>query len=251
MSLLSNVANVAFASSIPMDLILGTYTGSLASPAPAASPFTKTTASVTITTNIAEKTFFQGIFSTDGGTTWLDFNAQIPNTTNPTNIALQTQMMYGYSQAGSLVLSADNWSYYNGTTTTSAAYTFLYKVVIFALPGQGNVTPQPVVNPLNFSTKYNYQKIARDSGPAAISLGIGTTTVNVTHNLGYIPKIRHYIDNFSFAATSNLYDFGYFASNYTLFNCSIDTTKVSYFFDNSGGAGPMTFNLYTRIYYDS
>lgn len=161
-------------------------------------------------------------------------------------------MMYGRSKAGTLTLTADNWSYYNGVGTTSAAYTFLYKVVIFARPGQGDITPQPVVQELNFSTAYNYQKIKRDSGPAAISIPAGATAnVDVTHDLGYIPKIRHYIENFSYAATTDLYDFGYFASQYILFNCSIDTTKVRYFFDNSGGAGAMTFNIYTRIYYDS
>lgn len=250
MSLLDHVADVAFASSIPTDLILGTYTGTIISPAPAATPFTKTTTELAITTNIPESTFFQGIFSIDGGTTWVDFNGQIPNLTTPSMAALQTQMMYGHSAPGTLTLAADNWSYYNGTTTTSAPYTFLYKVVIFARPGQGDITAQPVVNPLNFSTAYNYQKISRDSA-ASITIPVGTATVNVSHNLGYVPKIRHYIENLSVAPTTDLYDFGYFASSDTRFNCSIDTTTVHYFFDNSDGVGDMTAKLYTRIYYDS
>jgi hypothetical protein len=232
------------------DLILGTYSGSIFSPAPAATPFTHTSTSVTIPTNIPETTFFQGVFSTDGGTTWLDLNSQTPNLTAPGLAVLQTQVMYGHSVLNGLVLTADNWSYYNGTTTTSASYTFLYKVVIFARPGQGDVTPQPVVQKVNFNTKNNYQKISRDSA-ANITLPVGTVTVNVAHNLGYIPKIRHYIEDFSYGPTTGLYDFGFYASQYTLFNCSIDTTQVSYFFDNSTGTGPLTAKLYTRIYYDS
>lgn len=250
MALLDNVDKIAFASSIPSDLILGTYTGSFVAAAPATIPFTKTSTNFTINTGISEKTFFLGIFSTDGGTTWVDFNSNIPNISNPSVVALQTQMLYGRSKPNTLVLTADNWSYYNGSTTTSAAYTFQFKVVVYARPDQGNVTPQPVTQSLNFSTVYNYQKIFRDS-VFPFTLPIGTSTLTLTHNLGYIPKIRGYIDNFSYATdTAALYDFGYFSSQ-TLFDLYIDTTSVKYFFDNSSGVGNMTGTIYTRIYFDS
>lgn len=252
MSLLDHVQDVAFSSSIPTDLILGTYTGSVVAPAPAAIPFTKTSTSVTISTSIAEKTFFQGIFSTDGGVTWIDFNGQIPNNTNPATVALQTQMMYGRSVAGSLILTADNYSYFNGFITTVAAYTFLYKVVIFASPDQGDVTAQNVINPLNFDSRYNYQKISRDSVfPFSFPAG-GTSSANIVHNLGYIPKVRSFVDNFSYLPGNiSLYDFGYFMSEYLIFQMYISTTTLTYFIDNTAGVSPITGTLYTRIYYDN
>lgn len=242
-----------FDSLLATDRILGTYTGTINSPAPAAIAFTKTSTSTTITTNIPERTFFQGIFSIDGGVTWLDFNSQIPNITVPSRPALQTQMLYGYSLEGSLVITADNWSYYNGTTTTSASYLFVYKVALFARPNQGDITAQPVVQPLNFNTKYNYQKISRDS-VGSVTIPTTTATITITHNLGYIPKIRHYVDNFIYSGLggNNLYDLGYFASQFVGINVYIDTTTVYYFIDNSYvGSVPITTTFYTRIYYDS
>jgi hypothetical protein len=251
MSLLDHVQDVAFAASIPTDLILGTFTGSLFSPAPAATSTQKTTVSTTVITNIPEKTFFQGIFSTDNGVTWLDFNSNIVNKTNPSFVGLQTQMMYGTSLPGSLVLYADNWTYYNGTGYTSASYTFLYKVVLFAQKGQGDVTPQPVRQPLNFSARYNYQKIFKDS---IFPFNFPNITVDavINHNLGYIPKVRTYVDNFSFADhPTALYDFGYFLSQYNIFQLYMDENTIHYFIDNSLNSGNISGTLYTRIYYDS
>lgn len=255
MALIDNVNDVAFASSIPTDLILGSYTGTLSATAPGLGFPQRTQTSTTVATGIEEKTFFQGIFSTDGGTTWLDFNSNIPNNTNPSFVGLQTQMMYGYIKSGSLIVAADNWNYYNGIGYSSAAYTFTYKVVLFARPSQGNITPQPVTQARNFSSFYNYQKIFRDS-TFDFSLPVGTSTAILTHGLGYVPKIRTYVDNFYAGGlvstdTAALYDFGYFLSQYTIFQLYISTTTITYFIDNTGGAGPMTGTLYTRIYYDT
>lgn len=251
MSLLDHVKDVAFAASIPTDMILGTFTGSLFSAAPSPTSTQKTTTTTAIATGIPEKTFFQGIFSTDNGVTWVDFNSNIVNSTNPSFVGLQTQMMYGRSAPGTLTLSADNWTYYNGTGYTSASYTFLYKVVLFARKDQGNVTPQPVAQQLAFSARYNYQKIFRDS-IFPFSFAVGTTTAVLTHGLGYIPKVRSYVDNFSFADnTVSLYDFGYFLSQYNIFQLYMDETTVKYYIDNSSGSVPLTGTLYTRIYYDT
>lgn len=250
MALLDNISQIAFTSLIPTDLILGTYTGSLLSTAPTATLFpAKTTSSATIATGIPEKTFFQGVFSTDNGVTWVDFNSNKVLTLG-TFANLQTQMMYGVSQAGTLTLNADNWNQTaNGSSYTANAYTFLYKVVLFAMPGQGNVTPQLVGQATNFNAKYNYQKIFRDS-KFDFNLPIGTTSSVITHNLGYIPKIRTYVNDLSFHTSTGLYDFGYFISQYTIFQITITTTKITYFIDNSSGATNMTGTMYTRIYYD-
>jgi hypothetical protein len=251
MSLLDHVKDVAFAASIPTDMILGTFSGSLFASAPSPTTIQKTTTTTSIATGIPEKTFFQGVFSTDNGVTWVDFNSNIVNNTNPSFVGLQTQMMYGKSSIGTLTLSADNWTYYTGSGYTSASYTFLYKVVLFRRPNQGNVTPQPVAQPLNFSARYNYQKIFRDS-VFPFDFAIGTTTATITHGLGYIPKVRSYVDNFSFADDIvSLYDFGYFLSQYNTFQLYMDEMTVNYYIDNSSGLSALTGTLYTRIYYDT
>ncbi len=249
MSLLDNVADVAFASSIPTDLILGTFTGSLSSPATATTLFPdKTTTSVVIPTSISEKTFFQGVFSTDGGTSWVDFNGN-KSVLLGTFANLQTQFMYGVSSAGALTLYADNWNRTsNGVNYTASAYTFMYKVVLFAMPGQGDITPQTVTQQRNFSSFTNYQKIFLDS-TYTFDVPIANTSLVITHGLGYIPKMRTYVNDFSYHTSTGLYDFGYFMSTYVIFQITITNDTITYTMDNSGGGAHLTGTLYTRIYY--
>jgi hypothetical protein len=250
MALLDHVKDIAFASRIPVDQILGTFSGSLSVNATSTTTFPdKVSASTTVTTNIPERTFFQGVFSTDNGVTWVDFNSnrsiQLGGFAN-----LQTQMVYGRSLPGQLVITGDNWNRTSdGITFTASPVTFLFKVVLFAMPGQGNITPQPAAQQRNFNSQLNYQKIFTDT-PANFSWPIGATTATLNHNLGYVPKYRLYISNFSFAADNTaLYDFGYFVSQYTIFQAWSDNNTLSLYFDNSSGAGPMTGTIYVRIYY--
>lgn len=246
-----DATKIQFGSMFATDQILGTYTGTLNVAAPASAAFAqKATANTTITTNIPEKTFFQGIFSIDGGVNWVDFNSNKAVTLG-SFANLQTQVMYGYSKAGSLTLVADNWSQTsNGSSFSGSAYTFQYKVVIFARPGQGDVTPQPVTQQRSFSSKYNYQKIFRDS-VFPFSFPVGTSTATLTHNLGYIPKFRSYVDNMSSNVpdTTALVDFGYLVYTYVAFQIYMDTTTINYSINN-GGTSAITGTLYTRIYFD-
>lgn len=251
MSLLDNVQNIAFASSIPTDLILGTYTGSISVAAPTATTYSqKQSASATVATGIPERTFFQGVFSTNNGSTWVDFNSNVPVTLG-SFANLQTQMMYACSKPNSIVINVDNWNKTaDGINYTASAYMFLYKIVLFAKPGQGDIIPQPVTQQQNFTSFTNYQKIFKDS-IYNFTLPVGTSTSTITHNLGYIPKLRSYIENFSYADdTAAIYDFGYFVSQYVAFQAYMDTTTIKYFVNN-GGISPMTGTLYTRIYYDA
>jgi hypothetical protein len=128
----------------------------------------------------------------------------------------------------------------------------MYKVVLFARPGQGNITTQSLAQPLNFSARYNYQKIKFDS-TYDFSFPSGTSTATLNHGLGYIPKIRSYIDNFSSGSSPDstaLMDFGYFLSQFTAFQLYMDTNNIYYTVNNSG-VSSLTGTLYTRVYYDS
>lgn len=50
----------------------------------------------------------------------------------------------------------------------------------------------PIQN-AQFSTAFNYQKIAMDDSLTQ-NIGIGTTDVTILHNLGYIPSVRVWYD---------------------------------------------------------
>lgn len=250
MALLDNIDQVAWTSLVQSDLILGTFTGSVAVPAPTTALFpNKVTGSTTIATGINEKTFFQGVFSVDGGVTWCDFNSNV-TLTSGSFVNLQTQMMYGASSVGTLTLYADNWTQTsNGINYSGSAYTFQYKVVLFAKPDQGDVTPQPVTQQRNFSSFYNYQKIYRDY-TSNFSYAVGASTGVITHGLGYVPKVRMYVDNFSPASnTSALYDLGYYLSQFVKYQVYLDSTTINFYIDNSAGVAPITGTLYARVYY--
>lgn len=46
---------------------------------------------------------------------------------------------------------------------------------------------------ISFSSLFNYQKLAFNTSQTE-SVGVGTTTVTISHNLGYIPSIRVWYD---------------------------------------------------------
>jgi hypothetical protein len=248
MSLLTNIQNAILSSTVPIDQILGTYTGSFASPSPAA-PGLPVLSSAVITTNIPETTFFKGIFSTDGGTTWNDFNAQTPIYAG--GLTLQTVQVYGKSAVGSFtVYSSNAWI---GSVNNVVV---LYKVVIFAKPNQGNVTPQPFGTNTVFDSRLNYQKIAVDNVLSVTEAAFGSGSYTTAHNLGYVPKVRGYLEyavgaTYSLSTGVGLYDIGYITQSDTLQSVTMDTVNVTVNHNNSGNAVPNVFTLYTRIYYDA
>jgi hypothetical protein len=243
-----------FHSGYKIDQILGTYTGSLYNPAPAANPFTCNTVSVDISTNINDTTFFQGIYSINGGGTWNDLNCHIPNLSTPSVPAFQTQTMYARSLPNILRLYSDNWSYYNGSTTTSSDYTFLYKVIIFAKSNQGLVTPQPIGSKFHFNSAYNYQKIAVDDVRTVTIPNTGTnTTISVPHNLNYIPKVRSFMENWIDGMGTlqpGLVDWGWWSSASLADNWRLDTNNVYYDTIASAFGANQTMTFHTRVYFD-
>jgi hypothetical protein len=57
-----------------------------------------------------------------------------------------------------------------------------YKVVFFAKPNQGAITPLATGEILRYSSKFNYQKIYKQ--------GTASPGATIAHNLGYVPKVR-------------------------------------------------------------
>ncbi len=232
MSLTDNAANVYFASSLLIDKIIGTYSGSFVLNSSGVAGGTNTV-NEAITTNIPETTFFQGIYSIDNGVNWNGFgtiNDHVQDT-DPLTDSQGSYLVEGLSQSGTFTVRGTNSS--TGGATLFFNYTVLYKVALIAKSDQGDIDPQPTGANTLFDSRLNYQKIAVDNKSA--SSGTNQTVI-VAHNLGYIPKVR------VFRETSGILRGGGFNFNNKV---NITETIVSTLI-----AGTVTCDLYTRIYYD-
>lgn len=227
----TNIKNIHFASNLQVDKILGTFTGTLTSPSPSASPETTL---ISVSTGIVDTVFFKGIYSIDGGTTWNDFenkNYDLP----PSTFFAYLQIYGRFNVAnGNMDIIANNYTF----LTTPTAYTIIYKVALIGSPDTGAITPQPIGSNIYFNSNYNYQKIYLDHSE---SISISTSqTFTIAHNLGYIPKIRSFIKT---STNVVLETFNY------LHDISIDEDNV--YITLWGGISGINGTLYVRIYYDS
>lgn len=238
--------DIYFSSEIPIDKILGTFEGSFS--IGTGSPFAEV--NDTFVTNIPETTFYQGIYSTDGGTTWIDLGSYIGRTTDITVI--------GISSLGSFTIKSRNFG--------ASGFDVQYKVALIAKPGQGSITPQPIGDDIVFNTEFNYQKILSDES-SSISVANGSDYIEtIPHNLGYIPKVRAFIEipsSFGSYTTAGLYEFLTFANASLSQTTSPDASaehKSGVYLDNSNvyvgignkaGVGTLNGTLYVRTYYDA
>lgn len=199
-----------------IDQILGTYSGSLTISG-TGSTFTFVTYDISAHT-LGEKCFVKGIISFDSGTSWQDAGwiGRIP--VSP----FQSSIIIPAVSDGNVLIGASN----NGV-----AFGIMYKLFIFARPGQGPQNPPstPVLNKTTFSSKYNYQKIAFD---------VSTFSSSFAHNLGYIPKV-------SIFGTFTLNGVDVIAPNVSNDPSYVSATSVS----TSSVAAPGYPN-YFRVYHD-
>lgn len=229
-----------------VDQIIGTFTDSFSVRAPTALEGT-ITVTTAFNTNINESTFFKGIYSVDGGTTWNDFQSyQVvrPNTSTP---AFPMQL-YGRSNANVFTISADNsWDY---TAGTSYSYSVIYKVALIAKPTQGTITPQPNANISYFKSGDNYQKVLFDFHEDFSVAPFGTHTFSFPHNLGRIPIVRIYRETTNSEdpvfAPSGLYQAarGGFSNHY------ITTTDIFYTYTAVNSVANDIGTVFARVYAD-
>jgi hypothetical protein len=166
-----------------IDQIIGTTSGSftVAAPTAVAGYLTNTQS---FNTQFNDSCFFQGIFSTNGGTTWNDFGVYQPNLTTPGEPVLQTVTCQGYMQGETFIAVGKNW--YDNVHSTSATYTIEYKVVFFAKNTQEILEPLSSVLDLFYTSAVNFQKVF-STGEFNSSTSSSTS---ITHDLGYAPKAR-------------------------------------------------------------
>jgi hypothetical protein len=185
-----NLSAASFVSSVPIDKVIGIVTGtvSVGAPSSGAPDFGTKSATDTRAHGFGDNCYFQGIFSTDNGTTWNDFGCMTPNLTSA-NPVFQTLDTNATVDTTNVTVKVTN--YYDSVHSTSTAYTVLYKVFLLAKPNMAQpVTPIAVSEPASLNSQFKYQKIfAQDKLNLTVAFG-SSGSVSVAHNLGYIPNVR-------------------------------------------------------------
>lgn len=196
----------------------------------------------TLNTAINDTTLYVGVFSIDESADYQNLGTL--NNDNSPVIGLAA-----VSQANGLLLY-----YWN---SDSVSHTLSYEVALIAKSTQGFITPQLVGNDIYInSVSNNYQKIAFEPVQLISVTGGGSastpviTTIGVSHNLGYFPTVRAFIDNGTKLTDVLFYPFGVLLGTSGI-TCvtSIGATNVTFTFSNPN-SGAQTYNLTTRIYYD-
>lgn len=186
-NLLANYSKVEYTSYYQSDMIIGIHSGSFTVAAPSVG--SNTTNTDTFTTGFGTSCYFQGIFSTDGGTTWNDFGVYIPNLTTAGQPVFQTVTCRGYiTSSGVFTAVGINW--YDLVHSSGTSKTIQYKVAFFAKQNQGSISPLSYVQKAQFDSRLNVQKIYLRGTFAAST----TSNTTITHSLGYIPKVRSFFE---------------------------------------------------------
>lgn len=242
-NLIANIDKTAYSSVWDMDKIIGTGSGSFSVGAPTSSsgPISATD---TFSTPFGTTYYFQGIYSTDGGVTWNDFNAMIPDLTTPTAPVLQTIDVNGaVGSSGTFNVIAFN--YYDFAHSVGTARNILWKALFFSKNKQGPTTPLAIEDTKYFtSVERNYQKIAMKGEEAFnVTSGLGRS-LTIDHNLGYVPMVRAFYQQTTPAVRMDSPWAGY------RIEIRVTESQVIFYQDPNYSTVTATGNIEYRIYYD-
>lgn len=241
-NLIANVDKTAYTSVWDMDKIIGIAEGTINAAAPTPGPPVITQA--TSSTTFADTYYFQGIFSTDNGATWNDFNSMIPDLSTPGMPVFQTVNVFGaVGSSGTMNIVSVN--YYDSVHGTGTAKTILWKVIYISKNNQGNITPSIIGDITLFTSRLrNYQKIAL-KGEVAFNLMSGVAnSVTINHNLGYVPKIRYFYQELT--PTNRMVQ----PSSFYGIAAKISETQLIFDLPAAYSTYTGTGNIEYRIYYD-
>lgn len=214
-----------------------------------------TVASTSFPHGFGDSCYFQGIFTTNSGSTWNDFGAQTPNLAAP-NPQFQTVDVEAYSDGTNLYVQAVN--YYDVAHSTSSAYTVNYKVYALAKNTMAaKITPGATNAKLYYNSNYNFQKIFSKSNVGiSVSGGSSGSSATITHSLGYIPKVRaFFVDGSNEVFALNQWKplvTGGTWQTVPAIEAHMTTTTLIFFYDGTGlGAPTLSGTIEYRIYLDS
>lgn len=233
--------NAVIYSLAPIDNVLAIYPGSITIPAR-----TDPENTVTINTGLSASCFFQGVFTTDGKTTYNDIGGSefIPDPfATYTSFGLSAQ-----SGAGTITLTTST----NDTVTHSCNFF----IAAIAKPNQGlvdiNGPDRPAIQE-QLDSQRNYQKIyIPTETPVSHTVTTSATSSKaIAHNLGYRPSVRAFVE-----ISGQLYDafarpilvtVGFSTATVEV---RVDANNVTFFFINNTGVS-FDVVLYARVYYDA
>lgn len=213
-------------STLGTDQILKVYKGTDTIGA-APSIFVPTDKTTIIPSGYTAKTFFVGLFSVDNGVTW-------------NNIGVRAGDVDTFLTAddGTLELNMSNYAL--------AGKTVLYKIASIA-KDQDWIDPTFTDQDIQFSSLYNYQKIAVEDTQVLNIAPNTRPTITVNHNLGYIPQFRSWAD---FGFDGKLHDTGTLFKYDGYTQIEVSTTQVIFEISNIGNPNFNPMTIYTRVYYD-
>ncbi len=243
-NLAANYAKTAYTTAFDMDKIIAVKTGTIQVAAPTAiNNVTSTT--YTETGVFPERYYTKGIFSFDGGVTWNDMSAQVPDLTDPTQVVIQSCDCYTSigSSGGFNVIGR---SFYNFVAGTGTARRILFKVALIASNEMGMITPKILPVSTQFtSIDRQIQKIAlKGKVPFSIQSGVGNS-VTVSHNLGYVPRVSAYF-------VENPTGVGFLCNPWGTYGIDIrvTTTDVTFYLDADISFATIAGEIQYRIYYE-
>lgn len=228
-----------------IDQIIGITSGTLNITAPT-SGTSPTTATANFAHGFGDSAYFSGIFTADGGTTYNDFGAMIPVISLGFPV-FQTVDCNAVCDATNLTITASN--YYNFVTGTGTAATVSYKVYLFAKNTMASpVNPLATSETLQYSSGFNYQKVFM-RGTTNLTVASGTTgSTNVTHSLGYVPKVRAFRTNSASPSVLRPISEGLITDP----RVHITDQLLTFYADETGFGGVnLNTNIQYRIYLDS
>ena len=224
------------------DQIIGVFTNTLSLAAPT-SAGGYTSATDVRAHGFGDSAYFEGIFTTDGGTTWNTFGSQTPTLGAP---GPTFQTVDSFATVDITNVNVSIFNSYDYSHSIGNAYTVTYKIYLIAKNTMAKaIKPIATSNKLLYASKYNYQKIFL-KGTVALSVGAGTTGTStlITHNLGYVPKIRAYYYNLATSSTT-VNRFGQEPQT------QITSTTLQFYSDQSGFRTGINYSIDYRIYLDS
>lgn len=224
------------------DKIIGAFEGDLN--IPASGTFTIAQNTISHDTGFQESCLPIGIYSTNFGATWNDMGAIVPS-----GLSFQTEeCTASVSSTGIVTILGTNW-YDTGTGAGRPAKTVSYKVWLLAKKNQGRIAPLPIsAQPLYHSSRFNYQKIFVESVLSLTVVWGGIGSVSYTHNLGYIPNIRTWVND-SGTIRMNVTHSLLGGITFVAPEIRLDESKITFYLDNFFGEDYSEEFIF-RIYLD-
>jgi hypothetical protein len=200
----------------PLDQVIGILTGSLSVGASASATATKAT-------GLPDRMYFEGLWSRDGGASWIDMDGDyFSGVIAGSGIAVCTVSAVSYPD-GTMQISANNG--------IASVQNISYKLALIARVDQGDITPLPIARTYHYRSRQNYMKIWKQN---IVDVAAGVTAP-IVHGLTYVPNVKVWVE-LDFGGTIVLARAGHT-------NVTVDGTNL-YLTNPSGASRKYHYRIY-------